>query len=473
MSIIKTASTVISFTNRTLLSNDRTVALSGKRTAIFIDCLISCHLQNRPLSKTEFESVLEADEPGAKLDRTGIKRLVEAADKALRDITNAVPQRITYPARCLTTGPWRLFSKPHEQWVKQPDLIENLTTDRNPALTQCGDALVASQFAHDIAIIDAQIHIGDYKEAAQLLAIQLQRPGLSDECGCLLGLRLVVALRSGAEQNNIPSYLADIELRAARLPVRLRTYFLGEVAMFLARDTFNHSPVNASSDINFMQLRRHLDASPNTSTQWEWYNLKALTLRRHIEKQLQLHGTTPIIDSLATQVLHQFSAAYFWTLVSKKPYLNQVVACNYAYNLYWLYSKKLYPNLDACIAWFVLAHTIVDKFDLPQDSAWDFLMLGDIYLSSQQARQLIKTDVLSWPEQTNPGHETFYQRALELAQKYGNLRQEITALNQLAGFLQLQGSGLQRQAAQKQRDALMSLHKAIAAEMLKDGFILM
>jgi hypothetical protein len=473
VSIIKTAPTVIRFINRTLLSNDRTVALSGKRTATYVDCLISCHLQNRSLTKTEFESALAADEPGARLDRTGIKRLVEAADKALRDITNAETQRITHPARCLTTGPWQLLSKPHEQWVKQNDLMENPAADTNPALTQCGDALLASKLAHDLAVIDALIHIGNYREAAQLLAIQLQRPALSDECSCLFGLRLVIALRNGAQLENIPSYLAGIELKAARLPVRLRTYFLGEVAMFRARELFNHSPVNASSKINFLQLRGHLDASPNTSTQWEWFNLKALTLRRHIEKQLQLYGPSPIIESLATQVLHEFSSAYFWTLISKNPYLNQAVACNYAYNLYWLHSKNLYPNLDACIAWFKLAHTIVDKFDLPQDSAWDFLMLGDIYLSSHLARQLIKTDVLSWPEQTNPGHETFYQRALELARKYGDTRQEITALNQLAGFLQLQGSGHQRQAVQKQRDALMTLHKSVAAEMLKDGFIFM
>ena len=97
-------------------------------------------------------------------------------------------------------------------------------------------------------------------------------------------------------------------------------------------------------------------------------------------------------------------------------------------------------------------------------------MLGDIYLGSVQARAVIDADALSWPEQSNPAHEVFYLRGLELARRYGDVRQVIMALNQHAGFLQLNGLVAGKHKSRKERDALMVTNLAVAEDMVKDGF---
>ncbi len=472
MSAIKNTTIVFDFVERKLFCNGRVVVLNGKRTAIYIHCLISCFLHSRPFTKQALGLALAADEPGIGLDRTTLKRLVETADEALRQVTAGEQQRITYRPRTFTTGPWSLMRLPDEQWVIAGQNFETAPTDADPALTHCGDAALGCDLAHSLLVIDAQIDSGQHKDAAQLITALTQSAALSVEMKCLLNLRLVRLLRSSAGLASIPAVLTDIELAAAKLPVRLQQYFGGQVAMFEARQVFDQSPVKGAFEIDFLQLRQHLDASPSTSLQWEWYNLKALTLRRRIVTLLQANSPRALVEDMAGEIPKLFSAAYFWTLVSKRPYNSQAVACNYAYNLYWLYSKQLYPNLDACVAWFKLAHTIVDKFDLPQDSAWDFLMLGDIYLKSPEAKKLIAQDALAWPEQANPANEAFYLRALDLAQTFGGARQHITALNQIVDFLQQSGAGSRKSGFIETRDLLLRQHPQVFAEMLKDGFVI-
>jgi hypothetical protein len=472
VSSIKTNTLVLDVINRKLLCNERIVSIGGKRTAIYVQCLISCFLQNKQLTKTALSVALASDEPNLDLDRTAIKRLVESADKALRDASGINQQRITHRPRSLTTGPWHLSVLQHEQWALQGAQFDQPSLELDPLLTLCGDAARSCALANSMVVIDTQIQSGKYNEAVQLLALQLQSPDLSDESKCLLNLRSVHALRSTANTTNLSMHLADLEQRANTLPRRLQAYFLGELAMFGARDVFNQSPVRGALDIDFLLLRQRLDASPNTSSQWEWCNLKALTLRRRIEKQIQSNAAGELVDALVQELLRQYSSAYFWTLISKTPYYGQSVACNFAYSLYWLYSRQLYPKLDTSIAWFKLAHTMVDKFDLPQDSAWDFLMLGDIYLKSKEARRLVKSDPLAWPEQINPANEIFYLRALDLATTFGGPRQQITALNQNADFLQQAGAHSRKLSFIKKRDALISKHPVVFAEMVKDGFML-
>lgn len=472
MSSIKTTTIVLDITKRKLVCNEYVAALGGKRTVIYLQCLISCFLQSKQLTKKDLDAALALDEPKVELDRTAIKRMVESADKALRYVSGVDQQRVAHRPRSLTTGPWLLSSLQHEQWVIQGAKFEHKTPDSEPALTLCGDAALGCALANSLVVIDTQIQSGRYSEAAQLLTSQLQWPNLSDETKCLLNLRLIHALRSSANNAQIALHLADLEQRAYTLPRRLQAYFSGELALFGARDVFNQSPVKGATDIDFVQLRQRLDASPNTSSQWEWCNLKALTLRRRIEKQLQSKAAKELTESLVQELLRQYSSAYFWTLISKAPYYGQSVACNFAYNLYWLCSRQLYPKLDTSIAWFKLAHTMVDKFDLPQDSAWDFLMLGDIYLKSKEARKLIQLDPFAWPEQSNPAREVFYLRALDLATAFGGPRQQITAFNQISDFLLQSGDHSRKLGFLKSRDALISQHPVIFIEMHKDGFVL-
>jgi hypothetical protein len=453
------------------------------RAALFLEGLIAASSQTRAYTKAEFLAAWAAQDPLAAPDRKAISRVVGAVREALGAALPGGAERLEVAARGLTTGPWRLRTLPQEVWQVQGQLPAP-GADAEPAFTATADPLAWCHAASGLATADALLKEGQYQDCAGLLQAQMQMQGktqthkhsyaLSDAGWCMWMLRLVrVQRRLGLDSPGQEGQRL-LQQRAAQLPWRMRAYVQSKMALLSARAGFDAQPLRASLHGNFDEVRAVVDTAPNVNLQWEWCNLRSLTYRRQIEQRLQGKAPPHVVQALVAEALQTFGAAYFWSCVAKDSYHGQAIACNFAYTLHWLHKKGLYDGLAAALAWFKLAHTLVDRFDLPQDSAWDFLMLGDIYLGSAQARALIDADVLAWPEQSNPAQEAFYLRALELARTYGNARQQIMALNQQAGFLQQQGLGQQgtpgrRQKVRKERDALMALHPVTMDDMVKDG----
>ena len=407
-------------------------------------------------------------DPQAVPDRTAMRRVVTAVREALGAALPGGAARLVVSPRSLTTGPWRLLVLPNEQWKveRRPTAL----VDVEPGFTAQDDPLAWCAAANGLATADAMLNEGHYGDAIGLLQDQLHSFALSDAAWCLWVVRLVRAQRRIGQHAQAQVYVHSLAARASHLPWRMRAYVLSKVALLTARSAFDDLPLHASLHVDFEGVREVVDTAPNVNLQWEWCNLRALTFRRQIERHLQAKSQPETVSKLVADTVNTFGAAYFWSCLAKDSYHGQAIACNFAYNLYWLHKKQLYDGLDASISWFHLAHTLVDRFDLPQDSAWDFLMLGDIYLESVQARAVIDADALSWPEQSNPAHEVFYLRGLELARRYGDVRQVIMALNQHAGFLQLNGLVAGKHKSRKERDALMVTNLAVAEDMVKDGF---
>lgn len=448
--------------------------LKHHRAALFLEGLLAANSRAKPYSKAEFLAAWAAQDPLASPDRKAISRVVSAVREALGAALPGGADRLEVAARGLTTGPWRLRTLPHEVW-RVEGALPALHADAEPCLTSTADPLAWCWAANGLATADTMLKEGHYTEAAGLLQAQLQSFALSDAAWCMWTLRLVRVQRRLGQDAAAQGGVGLLALRAAALPWRMRAYVLSKVALLSARAAFDAQPLHASLHGNHDEVRAVVDTAPNVNLQWEWCNLRALTYRRQIEQRLQAKAAPGVVQALVAEALQTFGAAYFWACLAKDSYQCQAIACNFAYSLHWLHKKGLYGGLPASLAWFKVAHTLVDRFDLPQDSAWDFLMLGDIYLGSAQARALIDADVLAWPEQSNPAQEAFYLRALELARTYGNARQQIMALNQQAGFLQQQGLSLQgmaqrRQKVRAERDALMALHPVTAEDRVKDGF---
>ena len=445
----------------------QSVALRHHRAALFLAGVIAASQQGRPFAKTDFLSAWAAVDPQTIPDRTAIRRIVMAVREALDAVLPNGAARLIVPARGLTTGPWRLLVLPNEQWT-----VESSPTtlgDVEPSFTAQDDPLAWCAAANGLATADGMLNEGQYDDAICLLQDQL-RSNLSDSAWCLWMLRLVRAQRRIGRHAQAQDNVRSLETRASGLAWRMRAYVLSKVALLTARSAFDDLPLHTSLGVNFEAVREVVDTAPNVNLQWEWCNLRALAYRRQIERHLQAKSQPEIVNKLVIATVNTFGAAYFWACLAKDSYHGQAIACNFAYNLHWLHKKQLYDGLQASIAWFRLAHTLVDRFDLPQDSAWDFLMLGDIYLGSAQARAVVDADALSWPEQSNPAHEVFYLRGLELARRYGDVRQVIMALNQHAGFLQLNGLVAGKHKSRKERDALMVTNLAVAEDMVKDGF---
>lgn len=451
-----------------LSSNGVTAPLKHHKAALFLDGLITAAMQGRAYTKADFLSSWAAHDVQAVPDRTAISRIVQTVRAALAVVLPNGASRVETETRALTTGPWRLVILPSEEW--QVDGCHAPTANPEPNFTQHTDPTAWCHAANALAVADVMLAAGQYPEAIKLLESQLQTLGLSDAGWCMWAIRLARVQRRLGQYAQANALLLLLQKRSAALPWRMRAYVASKTGLLTARAAFDALPLQASLSVDFEKLRTVVDTAPNINLQWEWCNLRALAFRRQIERQLQANAQPQTVQHLVNEAMQTFGAAYFWASLAKDHYHCQAVACNFAYSLYWLDSKGLYDGLAASIAWFKLSHTLVDRFELPQDSAWDFLMLGDIYLSSSKARALIEQDALAWPEQTSPNNQAFYARALELARNHGGPRQEIIALNQLASFLHMRHCIVPRQAARAERDALMARHKEIVIDMQKDGF---
>lgn len=451
-----------------LICGEQSVVLRHHKAALFLDGLIAASQQGEAFSRADFLSAWAALDPQTIPDRTAIRRIVQAVREGLDAVLPDGAARLVVPTRGLTTGPWRLTMLADEQWLVDAPLPS--PSHPEPTFTVANNPLAWHDAANALAMADAMLKEGQYLEAVHLLQTQMNGLGLSDSGWCLWALRLVRVQRRLGRYSDCGQILQQLDRRAAQMPWRMRAYVVSKAALLRSRTAFDDAPLATSLRVDFDKLRAVVDAAPNVALQWEWCNLRALSYRRQIQRQLQAGAAKELVQGLANEAVQTFGAAYFWAAIAKDSYHGQAIACNFAYTLHWLDSQGLYDGLSASIAWFRLAHTLIDRFDLPQDSAWDFLMLGDLYLNSAKARALIDADVLSWPEQTNPAKEDFYLRSLDLARKYGNARQQIMALNQQAGFLHQQGLVARRQQVRAARDALMSLHSAVLEDMVKDGF---
>ena len=451
--------------------NGVSAALKHHRAGLFLDGLIAAAQRNRAYTKADFLSAWASRDAQAVPDRTAIKRIVEAVRSALAMVLPDGAQRVEAGARALTTGPWHLVILPNEDWQVAGCLEP--TSSPEPRFTAHADPMAWCDAANALAVADVMLVGGQYPEAIGLLQAQMQALELSDAGWCMWALRLIRVQRRMGQYAQANALLPQLQLRTAALPWRMRAYVDSKIGLLSTRAAFDAVPLQTSLSVDFEKLRAVVDTAPNITLQWEWCNLRALAFRRQIERQLQAGAQAHLVQLLVEDAVQTFGAAYFWASLAKEHYHCQAIAINFAYALYWLDSKGLHNGLAASVGWFKLAHTLVDRFDLPQDSAWDFLMLGDIYLSSPQARELIDGDALAWPAQTSPAKEAFYKRALDLSRSHGGARQEIIALNQLAGFLHSRKLVAGRQAVRAERDALMKLHVEVVTDMLKDGFLSM
>ena len=128
--------------------------------------------------------------------------------------------------------------------------------------------------------------------------------------------------------------------------------------------------------------------------------------------------------------------------------------------------------MGASLHAFALGHTLLDRFDLPQDSAWDFIMLAELYMSNPDMRAWLAEHPLSWPHQQSPAHESFYRKAIEVAVACGDKRQLIVAWDQLARWWRWhQPNPAACAAAVHQVEALLAQDAKLAEDLKKDGFV--
>ena len=420
---------------KVLICGDKQALLGHHMADKMLAALIEAANRSQSLRAVELMQLWHQHSHGALPDRTAIARSLQAVQIALSAVLPNGESRVTYAARQKTVGPWRLNIAADEKWqVHQQSTASAAPT--SCVLQFCESTDNWATAAQALALADDFMSRGKYTACREILIDQLQRLPLTPSAQCLWTLRIVrCCLRMGdgtaaklwAEK--IPPLVSGLQGVFAR-------HVAAELALLQQRWKFNDQPVASSNEISLGELIASAQSAPSALLLAQAENLKGLALRRLLAKRItQKIDLTEDVKS----VMGTTCAAYFWACIAQDGYYQQAIATNMGYLVHWLGKHKLHDDGHNCLRWFALARTLVDRFELPQDSAWDYVMVGTAYMECAQTRAELKTLAVAWPDAEGPDTEAFYTRGVQLAQDFGDARQRILTLGLLAQHYQLTG----------------------------------
>ena len=456
---------------------DGPVRMRHHQAGRFLQALLAQSQRGQPVTAV----MLAAQWQGAKgtPDRTAVRRALLSVRDALARCGSA--STILALPRHETVGPWSLRTAAHEQWESTGE--PSLSTAPEPAVaasprlndSPCAKAVLAILSA--VCVADDFAHQGHYLDAADYLAERMPGLSLSTEAVALLLLRRSRWLRRGGRLQDAAGALGRAAAMARKAPPSVRADLVAEAQVQRARLAYDTDPITTSSRIRFARLHEHVDAAGSTQLRWECANLQAQAARRKLQ-HLLARARPPAqqvqqVQELLDEADHSFAAAFYWLASAADAYHLQAVLVNYAYHLQWLVRNQLHgreaATIDDVVEAWRLCQTIVERFDLPEDSAWDYIMLADLWLGDAQARHLLRSDARLWPRDRSPARPDFYVRGVELAHKMGNPRQKILALDRYAAFMREYGNATLAAQAKSDRDQLLMQHGSLASLLLREG----
>ena len=441
----------------------------------------------------------------AEPDRTAMRRLVQAVQLGLLEAQSA-SQVLSLPRKS-TVGPWWLEIADGEQWrvktsqanrrslagsaqistqlaqpaqfaplPQKPGASGAIQAGKNPSLSAQREPAATLNAVAALVVADALARQAQYPDAVAHLHDQARYLNLSDEGLAVFELRKIRWLRRSGQRSAALTVLASAQTLLLRAHPLVRGGLTAEITLQAARLAYEANPSKSAHKLNFERLGQQIDQAGSPKLLWEVANLQALTLRRKLQALMAraVPAQLPTLQRVNIDVNDCFGAALFWLAVADDPYHLQSVLVNYAYHLQWPLQQQNTELVqseavvaDVVKAWH-LSQAIIEKFDLPEDSAWDFIMLADLWLGHSGARAAMQTDWRLWPSQRSPAGAAFYERAVALARQTGDERQQVLALDRCAAFCKESGDWKRAAETLKERNDLMAADAQLAAQIEKE-----
>lgn len=417
------------------------------------------------------------------LDRTAMSRLVAAVESAL----NLLPPgaaHLEYWPRHKTVGPWSLKCDAGIQWVlvnaPEPDDFLNLDLlPRLAASTLTDVPAVPSEdmyrTAQALVLAKDELQRGQCVAAVQYLTDALDQLELAEHGKALVTLRLFTPLQREGRFGEAYQALEQAALLAEHCGGPTGAGLRTECALLAARSRFNQARNTASETMNFGDLWRVAQSSPDAKALGQWASLYVLVMWRALTAQNRAGADLTTLNHTHVRILRLFEAAVFWLIQGGDVYQLQAVAINLA-----TYLCRVHEWLDDSpgqadfmrqgLLWYGFGCMLVDRFDLPQDCAWDFILVGAVYLNNAQGRQILEQSPMIWPFGNSPKDQAFYTTSLQLARDFGDAQQKIFALDQLAQWQHQSGEFTASLKTMRERDEILEEDKHLADELYADGY---
>lgn len=421
------------------------------------------------------------------------QRLVDGLQRMFAELglADAFEARFSCEPACKTTGPWKWTSRPQDVLVTREVAAAQADSTAPPvrwlpSLTSEQGSSAAINVA--LQMLQALAHQWD-GNTAQALSALAPSPVWDGASSAMLALRqvkradLLVALRDFAAAEQA---LEDAANKVGKGGTLADSVVRSLLHVSKARLQYTRSP-----SINFQDLLdgRHgvndvlkpLHGEVNLCGFADRWNLLMLCERRWLEANARTADAEPWADHIdALQRLGH--AALFMSLAGQLHERAQNICANlaYAYQRLSALAEVHRPAgepaasgryLDLAMQWHSLSLSYRLRFDLPDNSAYEMIFLGELWLSSQRAREAFERNAynVAWLG-LRPDEPSFYLRAWECAELVNDPRQmAYCALNKLGFARHTRDPALQDRALQRLRHVLTT-HPDLANVLADEGY---
>lgn len=371
------------------------------------------------------------------LNRKQLSRLFDSLAQMFQDAGRASEflARFGHAARTRTVGPWWWLQLPQDVVQFAFDQEESHSQPLLPGLSIFGDAISSAALCRQLLICHGKIADADHGAALMALNDTGTWKAATPELEALRMLR--IAESCIAQRDFVQGRLAMRQIQTTMATSGLaRNYFGSAVQLLELRLSYAQAPTKNYASIATAlrpllgQTANHSNPELDGFNRSAAFNLAILCERRWLEQHAQSASHAEIARHM-TQALRYGCAALFGYLVGFQYEYVQYICANLAYFLQRSYVLGLNTDVSTAFTWYALAQAWQNRFELPDNTVWEYVFLGDFWLYHPEVRPIfLKLTASSGWEGRRPDTYEFYFHAWNRACEIAEPRQMAhTALN--------------------------------------------
>lgn len=388
-------------------------------------------------------------------------------------------QRFAYAARTRTVGPWWWRRLP-EDIVHADEGDEFILKPAQmilPGLAMSGESEHAARLCRQLLIVHGTLFDGNYSGALTILdECELWQEATPELHGLRL-LRSVEAKISARDFVGADRSLFQLKELIDSCPL-VQIYLGSATAISEQRVRYAQSPMEYYAAIShalrpaILQAPSQCHLEIDSFSRSRGFGLAALCERRWIEEFAETQAREVALVHVRLGCDYSFAAIYGFLVNAQYEYV-QYACANLAYLLQQAYLRGVYTEVDDVFVWYGLAQAWLNRFELPDNTIWEYIFLGDFWLYSPEARSHF-CRLHSAPEWDGlrPDQLVFYQRSWVRAQELGEARQMVHAALNLYHFARLAVLGEEMASAQHHLRILFDAHPQVKELLLAEGYVL-
>jgi tetratricopeptide (TPR) repeat protein len=411
--------------------------------ALFLELLMhrGKSLKNPSLSYEDFMDEAAKAGQSTNLNRAQMARILDSLYGGFDSINAGYWFRgqFQFPPRKRTVGPWTwkeaaAFERrksDHRSVSIAPNVKFN--TRHVPRLTTKNDSAAIRALLEDFLVVDTCAFDGDFLEAASHIE-HLKWKHASLTAQALVHVRRVRMLTLAGALDDATLAIKSLSNNYSKLPPVQSKWLIEHIQTLTLRIEYARNPVSSSPHIINALLQMQFDQNQvaDPLLAGARANLLSLTYRREMERHGQARHPA-IAKKFFARSLNALSTAITCYLSAMAYEDVQRCCVNSAYLYQKAFNLKLTSSVDETLGWYQAAFAWNNKFNLSENSAWEYIMLGELYLDETKVRERLGTGKvrLLWHGKS-PQSAEFYSDAVNVAKRLGDPLQYLhTVLNAL------------------------------------------